>query len=128
MSKLITAKSGNIVKSVSEAAIDDFFFDAGYHPIYEPIIEIDDNIFTPDWILLPQKGLSKPVIVEYWGLLRTTNRAGWVTKKLPKYLERKEIKETAYAVSPHYDFLGLYPSDLDNLQQKFTEFLNNGFV
>lgn len=124
--KLIVTKAGNRVKSKAEAKVDDFFHDMGYHPIYEPIIEIEGGLFTPDWVLLPQKELTKPVIVEYWGLLRKGNRADWVIKRLPQYIERKEIKETVYCNDARYDFLGIYPEDLKKLKKVFTKFLNNG--
>ncbi len=125
---LIRTNAGNKVQSVSEAKIDDFFYAIGYHPIYEPTIALDDWVFKPDWVLLPQKDLDKPVIVEYWGLLRKENRAAWVISRLPHYLERKQIKENAYLASDNYYFLGIYPEQLDDLDSVFAKFLNNGIT
>lgn len=123
---LIRTKAGNRVQSISEAKIDDYLFEAGYNPIYEPTIEMEDWEFKPDWVILPQKGLDKPLIIEYWGLLRKENRAKWVIERLPQYLARKEIKENIYESDDRYHFLGIYPEHLDDLDGILGKFLNNG--
>ena len=43
--------------------------------IYEPEVPTEKGKLIADWLILPQKGLDKPVIIEYWGLLREDNRA-----------------------------------------------------
>lgn len=123
---LIRTKSGNKVQSISEAKIDNYLFESGYHPIYEPTIEMEDWEFKPDWVILPQKSLDKPLIIEYWGLLRKENRARWVIDRLPHYLARKEIKENIYESDERYHFLGIYPEQLDDLDVVLGKFLNNG--
>ena len=84
--------------------------------MYEPQIVIDDEVYLPDWVLWPQKGIDKPIIVEYWGLLRDDKTvAAWVQKKRPRYLRRKEEKEMAYRESELYYYVSLYPHEVANL-------------
>ena len=64
--------------------------------MYEPKIPADSEFLLPDWLLLPQCGIDKPVIVEYWGLLRKENRADWVAERLPKYFDKKKVCTTAF--------------------------------
>ena len=64
-------KSGHKVISWSEREIDDWLYDLGYQTIYEPEVPTEKGKLIADWLILPQKGLDKPVIIEYWGLLRT---------------------------------------------------------
>lgn len=112
-------KSGNQVVSWSEQTIDDWFFDSGIKTIYEPEIPVwldDSDYLLPDWLILPQHGLDKPVIVEYWGLLRKTNRAAWVESRLPKYLERKHHKESIYRDLEHYHYLGILPEHIESAE------------
>lgn len=67
-------------------------------------------------MLWPQKGIDKPVIIEYWGLLRDDKTvADWVHKKRPRYLRRKEEKEMAYRESDLYYYVSLYPQEVVNL-------------
>jgi len=107
-------KSGNSVASWSERTIDDLLFEAGYKTIYEPEVPTPKGVFIADWLVLPQHGLSKPVIIEYWGLLRTTNRARWVEDRLPKYKQRKKYKESVYSLLDSYYYIAIYPEDLEN--------------
>ena len=109
-------KHGHDVASFSEAQIDNWFWENGWKCVYEPQIVIDDEVYLPDWVLWPQKGIDKPVIVEYWGLLRDDKTvAAWVQKKRPRYLRRKEEKEMAYRESELYYYVSLYPHEVANL-------------
>lgn len=109
-------KHGHEVASFSEAQIDNWFWENGWKCVYEPQIVIDDEVYLPDWVLWPQKGIDKPVIVEYWGLLRDDKTvAAWVQKKRPRYLRRKEEKEMAYRESELYYYVSLYPHEVANL-------------
>ena len=93
-------KSGHKVVSWSEREIDDWLYDLGYQTIYEPAVPTENGNLIADWLILPQKGLDKPVIIEYWGLLREDNRAQWVEQRLPRYQEKKIYKEIQkYAIS-----------------------------
>ena len=56
--------------SYGEAQIDNWFWEHNWKCVYEPQIVIDDEEFLPDWILWPQQGINKPIIVEFWGLCR----------------------------------------------------------
>jgi len=110
-------KSGNQVVSYSEQQIDDWLYDFGLRAIYEPEIPVatEAGYLLPDWLLLPQQGLTKPVIIEYWGLLRTDNRAEWVEARLPRYLEKKHFKETIYQELDDYHYLGILPENLSEV-------------
>ncbi len=78
---------------MSEAQVENWFWENNIKCIYEPQIVIGDEEFLPDWVLLPQYGLAKPIIVEYWGLCRQDNTlSGWARKKKPRYLDRKQSK------------------------------------
>ena len=59
--------------------------------MYEPKIPADSEFLLPDWLLLPQCGIDKPVIVEYWGLLRKENRADWVGRAVTEILGQEKI-------------------------------------
>lgn len=119
-------KSGHKVASWSERTIDDFLFEAGYKTIYEPDVPTPKGIFKADWLILPQNGLDKPVIIEYWGLLRTTNRARWVESRLPKYKERMKYKESIYRLLDAYYYVPIYPEDLERcLEETILSKLKN---
>ena len=77
-----------------------------------------------DWLILPQKGLDKPVIIEYWGLLREGNRAQWVEQRLPRYKEKKIYKENLYESLEDYYYVAIYPNDLENGIDMITEKLD----
>lgn len=115
-SSLIRTKAGNKVKSKSEAIIDNWLHKNGYEFVYEPEVSINNELFHPDWVVYGQRGtyFRRPIIVEYWGLLRRGNRAGWVHARLPKYIARKEHKEAVYQTSD-YDFLGIMPDYVSQL-------------
>lgn len=67
---------------MSEAQVENWFWEQGIRCIYEPQIVIGDEEFLPDWVLLPQNGIDKPVIIEYWGLCRDDHTlAKWALKK-----------------------------------------------
>ncbi len=117
---LIKTESGNLVRSYAEAVIDNWLFDGAWCYTYEPKIEIAGVVYTPDWVLMPQRGIDKPVVIEYWGLLRKGG-AKWVQKRLPKYLSKKEEKESAYMESENYYFVGIVPQDLPELETIFRE-------
>ncbi len=107
-------KSGNVVVSYSEQTLDDWLYELGLRAIYEPEIPVAPTEFLlPDWLLLPQQGITKPVIIEYWGLLRENDRAAWVTERLPQYLAKKEFKESIYHELQDYHYLGILPENLD---------------
>lgn len=114
-SSLVKTKSGNLVKSFSEARVDDWFYANGYRTIYEPTIELGGNDFVPDWLILPNDStVLRPILVEYWGLLREGHVADWVIQRRERYSLRKEIKEDTYGASQAYDFIGIMPSQLDD--------------
>jgi len=107
-------KSGNVVVSYSEQTLDDWLYELGLRAIYEPEIPVASTEFLlPDWLLLPQQGITKPVIIEYWGLLRENDRAAWVTERLPQYIAKKEFKESIYQELQDYHYLGILPENLD---------------
>lgn len=101
---------------MSEAQVENWFWEQGIRCIYEPQIVIGDEEFLPDWVLLPQNGIDKPVIIEYWGLCRDDHTlAKWALKKKPRYLDRKQFKESIYNGSEHYYYVGVYPQELNQL-------------
>jgi hypothetical protein len=102
---------------MSEAQVENWFWEQGIRCIYEPQIVIGDEEFLPDWVLLPQNGIDKPVIIEYWGLCRDDHTlAKWALKKKPRYLDRKQFKESIYNGSEHYYYVGVYPQELNQLE------------
>ena len=107
-------KSGHKVVSWSEREIDDWLYDLGYQTIYEPKVPTEKGNLIADWLILPQKGLDKPVIIEYWGLLREDNRAQWVEQRLPRYQEKKIYKENLYESLEDYYYVAIYPKDLED--------------
>jgi hypothetical protein len=122
----VKTKNGNSVASYGEATIDNWFWKNNWKCVYEPQIVIDDEEFLPDWILWPQKGISKPVIIEFWGLCRTEgNVAQWVINKREKYIYRKETKEAAYNKSEDYYYIGIYPKDIKHLSKILEDSLKN---
>lgn len=113
----VTTASGHRVKSYSEARIDDWFFENGYRTIYEPIIELEGSEFVPDWLILPNDStVLRPIIVEYWGLMRDGIVADWVIRRRERYERRKVEKEGVFGDSDSYDFIGILPSDIDSPQ------------
>ena len=113
----VTTASGHRVKSYSEARIDDWFFENGYRTIYEPIIELEGSDFVPDWLILPNDStVLRPIIVEYWGLMRDGIVADWVIRRRERYERRKLEKEGVFGDSDSYDFIGILPSDIDSPQ------------
>ncbi len=112
----VKTKNKNEVASYGEARIDNWFWENKWTCVYEPQIVIEDEEFLPDWILWPQHGIDKPVIIEFWGLCRENGKvAEWVVRKRERYMYRKEIKETAYTSCDNYYYLGIYPHHLDDL-------------
>lgn len=121
----VKTKNGNLVASYGEATIDNWFFEKNWKCVYEPQIVIDDEEFLPDWILWPQQGIDKPVIVEFWGLCRTEGHiAQWVLNKRDKYIYRKEIKEKSYEGSDDYYYIGIYPNEIKNLTEVLEKHLS----
>jgi hypothetical protein len=119
-------KSGHKVASWSERTIDDLLYEAGYQTIYEPEVPTPKGNFKADWLILPQNGLDKPVIIEYWGLLRKKNRARWVENRLPKYRARMKYKESIYQMLDSYHYVAIYPEDLENnLEERLLSKLKN---
>jgi hypothetical protein len=112
---LVTTASGHRVKSFSEAKIDDWFHAQGLRTIYEPELLLDGRIFVPDWLILPNDTtVMRPILVEYWGLLREGDVADWVLQRRQRYLDRKEFKEDVYGASQAYDFIGIMPAQLSD--------------
>ena len=114
----VKTKHGHEVASFSEAQIDNWFWENNWKCVYEPQIVINDEVYLPDWVVWPQKGIDKPIIVEYWGLLRDDKTvAAWVHKKRPRYLRRKAEKEMAYHGSELYYYMGVYPHEVNDLDK-----------
>jgi|TARA_B100002019_G_scaffold169203_1_gene146298 hypothetical protein len=110
------------VQSLSEAKVENWFWKQDLRCVYEPQIVIDDEEFLPDWVIWPQQGIRKPVIVEYWGLCRDDSTlARWALRKKPKYLERKEFKESIYNGSDDYHYVGVFPDELNQLDVILSE-------
>lgn len=111
----VDTASGHRVKSYSEARIDDWFHSHGYRTIYEPVIELNGREFIPDWLILPNDStVMRPIIVEYWGLLREGKVADWVIKRRERYSLRKIEKEDIFESSEAYDFIGIMPDDISS--------------
>lgn len=111
----VDTASGHRVKSYSEARIDDWFHSHGYRTIYEPVIELNGREFIPDWLILPNDStVMRPIIVEYWGLLRKGKVADWVIKRRERYSLRKIEKEDIFEASEAYDFIGIMPDDISS--------------
>jgi|TARA_B110000263_G_scaffold246161_1_gene256813 hypothetical protein len=117
-------KSGHIVVSWSEREIDDWLYDLGYQTIYEPKVPTEKGNLIADWLILPQKGLDKPVIIEYWGLLREDNRAQWVEDRLPRYKEKKIYKEDLYESLEDYYYISIYPNEMEMGKDMIVEKLD----
>ena len=124
MTRKCRCKSGHRVVSWSEREIDDWLYDLGYQTIYEPEVPTEKGNLIADWLILPQKGLHKPVIIEYWGLLREDNRAQWVEQRLPKYKEKKIYKEDLYESLEDYYYVAIYPNELIMGMDMITEKLD----
>ena len=111
----MTTASGHRVKSFSEAKVDDWFHAQGIRTIYEPELTLHGNLFVPDWLVLPNDTtVLRPILVEYWGLLREGHVADWVVQRRERYIERKLVKEDVYGASDAYDFIGIMPSQLSD--------------
>ena len=117
-------KSGHKVVSWSEREIDDWLYDLGYQTIYEPKVPTEKGNLIADWLILPQKGLDKPVIIEYWGLLREDNRAQWVEDRLPRYKEKKIYKEDLYESLEDYYYISIYPNEMEMGKDMIVEKLD----
>jgi len=117
-------KSGHKVVSWSEREIDDWLYDLGYQTIYEPAVPTENGNLIADWLILPQKGLDKPVIIEYWGLLREDKRAQWVEQRLPQYKEKKIYKEDLYESLEDYYYVAIYPNEMEQGKEMLTEKLD----
>lgn len=127
-SSLVKTNSGHFVKSFSEAKVDDWFHANGYRTIYEPVIEINGREFVPDWLILPNDStVLRPILVEYWGLLREGRVADWVIQRREKYQQRKEIKEEIYESSGSYDFIGIMPCDIES-SSSMDQFMHEQMV
>ena len=128
-SSLVRTRAGNKVKSHSEAVIDNWLHKQWYDFVYEPEVHLVEEVFHPDWIVYGRKGISlrKPIIIEYWGLLRRGTRASWVSSRLPKYKARKEYKEKVYDNAMEYDFIGILPDYLSQLPKFLGRPLKESF-
>ena len=116
--------SGHRVKSFSEARIDDWFHDQGLQTIYEPSLVLEDTLFVPDWLILPDDHtVLRPILVEYWGLLRDGQVADWVVRRRDRYVSRKLTKERVYGASGSYDFIGIMPEQLADMDA-FTAYMH----
>lgn len=71
-------------------------------------------------MLWPQRDFDKPVIVEYWGLLRE-DVAPWVLNKRERYVARKEYKENIYSGSENYYYVGILPHQIDIIEELLEE-------
>ena len=124
---LVKTACGHRVKSQSEKKVDDWLFKNGWLSIYEPKVSLSKgNIAEPDWVLLPQNGICKPVIVEYWGLsVLKKNAAYWAKQAQPKYQERRKRKEELYRSNPHFHYIGLEMPDLKKLDERLGRVLES---
>ena len=114
---LLKTNCGNKVKSESERKIDNWLYRNGWISIYEPSLKIHKGkVIHPDWVLLPQNGITKPVIIEYWGLsVLKPNAAYWAKQVQPKYEAKRKKKELFYNNTPDYHYIGLTMPDLTDL-------------
>lgn len=115
---LLKTSCGNRVKSVSEKKIDDWLYRNGWYAIYEPPVKVKKgHVLCPDWVLLPQNGIKKPVIIEYWGLsILKPNAANWAIQAQPDYEQKRKRKEEFYMDSSEYHYIGLTMPDLKELE------------
>jgi hypothetical protein len=122
-SSKVKTRAGNNVVSWAEATLDNWLYTHGFDFIYEPEIELVDEIFKPDWIVYGKGGwkFEYPIIIEYWGLLRTENRAKWLIDRLPTYIERKNYKEKFYHRSEDFLYFGVDPSQARNITEQMKE-------
>jgi hypothetical protein len=74
-------------------------------------------------VLWPQRNFDKPVIVEYWGLLRE-DVAQWVLNKRERYVARKEYKENIYSGSDYYYYVGILPNQIHMIEELLQEVLS----
>jgi hypothetical protein len=116
---LIKTACGNKVKSQSERKIDDWLYRNGWISIYEPKIVFSNGCETkPDWVLLPQNDVCKPIIVEYWGLsVLKPNASYWAKEAQPAYQKRRAKKEQHYESHRSYHYIGLEMPDLKRLDE-----------
>ena len=114
---LLKTKCGHKVKSVSERKIDDWLYRNGWYSVYEPPLKVGKgHILSPDWVLLPQNGISKPVIIEYWGLsILKPNASNWAIQAQPDYQQKRKKKEEYYLSSESFHYIGLTMPDLKDL-------------
>jgi len=121
---LLKTACGHRVKSKAEKRIDDWLYRNGWISIYEPEIKFNKTKTQPDWVLLPQKGITKPVIIEYWGLsVLRPNASYWAQEAQPKYQEKRRFKESLYSEDENYYYIGLELPDLTNLDEVLGEAL-----
>lgn len=122
---LMKTACGHRVKSKAEKRIDDWLHRNGWISIYEPEIKFCKTKTQPDWVLLPQHGITKPVIVEYWGLsVLRPNASYWAQEAQPKYQEKRKFKESLYLDDENYHYIGLELPDLKQLDEVLGEALN----
>lgn len=122
---LMKTACGHRVKSKAEKRIDDWLHRNGWISIYEPEIKFCKTKTQPDWVLLPQHGITKPVIVEYWGLsVLRPNASYWAQEAQPKYQEKRKFKESLYLGDENYHYIGLELPDLKQLDEVLGEALN----
>jgi len=127
-SSKVKTRAGNNVVSWAEATLDDWLYTHGFDFVYEPEVKLGENeesleSFKPDWIVYGKGGwkFEYPIIIEYWGLLRTENRAKWLIDRLPTYIERKNYKEKFYRRSQKYLYFGVDPSQEGNITEQMKK-------
>lgn len=94
--------------------------------MYEPPVRFPNGkVIHPDWVLLPQKGLKKPLIIEYWGLsVLKPNAAHWAIQAQDKYEQKRKKKEAYYTTSPDFHYIGLTMPDLKDLDTVLSSALD----
>jgi len=122
-SSKVKTRAGNNVVSWAEAKLDNWLYTHGFDFVYEPEVELVGETFKPDWVVYGKGGwkFEYPIIIEYWGLLRTENRAKWLIDRLPTYIDRKNYKEKFYRRSEEFLYFGVDPSQEENITEQMKE-------
>ena len=129
-SSFVKTKAGHKVRSQSEAKVDDWLFSQKLNFVYEPIFWMRNRKIEPDWVIMPSDNpcIIRPIIIEYWGLsyskkdLKTA--AHWVKNAKEGYEARRNRKETFYSEQNTYDYIGITPDNLKNLNRWLPQQLN----
>lgn len=126
-SSMVKTKAGHKVRSKSEAKIDDWLFSQRMNYVYEPVFWMNGRKIEPDWVIMlgDNPAVSRPIIIEYWGLSYSPKQmkrvSSWVENAQEGYDKRRKNKEAFYAELETYDYIGITPDQVSVLNRWLPE-------